>query len=75
MSQWLRDGALKPYLQLLQTGDLFLIRDGHLDKESVSQTSARFLKGRAHYLTVWSIIALEGWYRNMRHYDQLNATK
>jgi asparagine synthase (glutamine-hydrolysing) len=75
MSQWLRDGALNPYLKLLQTGELRLINDGHLEVAAVKRTAERFLSGRAHYLTVWSIIALEGWYRALMQYDQLDLNK
>ncbi len=73
MSQWLRDGALNPYLTVLQQGQLRLIDDRHLNSAAVGKTVERFLKGRAHYLEVWAIIALEGWYRALMQYEQLPA--
>ncbi len=75
MSRWLRDGELQPYLRMLETGDLHLIEDGHLDRTAVRRAAERFVKGRAHYLTVWSIIALEGWYRALMQYDQLETSQ
>jgi len=70
MREWLMSGALRPYLDLLETGPLDLVRDGWLHASGVRAVRHAFVRGRSHYLKPWSIIALEYWYRSMKKINE-----
>jgi asparagine synthase (glutamine-hydrolysing) len=63
--EWLRSGALRPYLDELRSDDLSVVKNGLLNKTVVRSIYENFVRGRSHYLKPWSIIALEHWYRSL----------
>src|SRR5205807_1772055 len=63
MREWLTRGALRPWLDLLVSDDLALVRAGILDAAAVRKVRADFLRGKSHYMKPWSIIVFENWFR------------
>jgi asparagine synthase (glutamine-hydrolysing) len=74
MDSWLKRGILSSYRELLASADLDLVRDGHLNSDEVRALEAVFMRGEAHYMSVWSIIALEFWYRSYLHPETIGGT-
>lgn len=64
IAKWLKHGPLRPLLDDVLQGTLDIIRDGHLDRSAVQTIARLFERGEVHYLKVWSLIALEYWYRS-----------
>ena len=73
MAEWLRNGELRPMLDLLRIGNLTIIEHGLLAPKPVRKVYNDFIAGRSHYLKPWTLLALEYWYRsfttNLTHED------
>ncbi len=66
MNEWLRNGALRPHLEILTSPNLKLVEDGVLSAQGIHSVHKEFLLGHSHYLKPWTIIALEQWYQSMK---------
>ncbi len=66
MREWLLEGKLRPWLDVLLTDTLELAQDGFLTVPAVRKIHQEFVGGRSHYLKPWNLIALEMWYRNIK---------
>jgi asparagine synthase (glutamine-hydrolysing) len=64
VSHWLKHGFMRPMLDEVIAGDLELVRDEVLRHDAIAKVANDFLGGKSHYMRVWSIIALEHWYRS-----------
>ncbi len=66
MTEWLKSGNLRRYLDSLVTNDSMLIADGIVSRAGLRRIHADFVAGRSHYLKPWSLIALEYWFRHVK---------
>ena len=63
IKEGLLHGALKPYLDILTSDEMLLVKEGLLKKDAVRSVHSNFIRGESHYLKPWSLIAIECWYR------------
>jgi asparagine synthase (glutamine-hydrolysing) len=63
MKEWLTSGALRPYLDELQSNELLVVKSELLNQSAIKRIRTDFLNGRSHYLKPWSVIVLEQWLR------------
>lgn len=76
ITNWLKQGFMRPMLDDLLHGRLELVKDRVLHQDATVQIARDFLAGRSHYMRPWSIIALEHWYRSLtsgKNYEEWTA--
>lgn len=63
MKEWLTSGALRLWLDELQSDELLVVKSELLNQSAIKRIRTDFLNGRSHYLKPWSVIVLEQWLR------------